>query len=76
MDKFIPDRKYIFIRAFLKLISKSLPQISGLRIWFPLRNEFVVFSTIRLKREVDFFIREFLVVFYFPSAFIVVSESF
>ena len=39
-------------------------------------ERFVVFSTIRLKDEVKFFIREFLEVFYFPSAFTVVIESF
>ena len=46
---------------------------------FRRRNEFemfVVSSTIRLKDEADFFIREFLEVFYFPSDFIVVAESF
>ena len=39
-------------------------------------ERFVVFSTIRLKAEVNFFIREFLEVFYFPSDFIVVAENF
>ena len=39
-------------------------------------EKFVVFSTIRLKSEVNFFIREFLVVFYFPSDFTVVAEKF
>ena len=42
-------------------------------------NEFervVVFSTIRMKAELNFFIREFLEVFYFPSDFIVVAENF
>ena len=38
-------------------------------------ERFVVFSTIRLKGEVNFFIRQFLEVFYFPSAFIDVIES-
>ena len=37
---------------------------------------FDVFSTIRLKVEVNFFIREFLQVFYFPIDFIVVAENF
>lgn len=39
------------------------------------RNEFkrpIVFVTIRLTSEVNFFIRKFLEVFYFPSAFIFV----
>ena len=35
-------------------------------------ERFVVFSTIRLKGEVNFLIRELLQVFYFPNAFIVV----
>ena len=39
-------------------------------------KRFVVFSTIRLKDEVNFFIRDFLGDFYFPSVFIVVIESF
>ena len=39
-------------------------------------EKFVVFSTIRLKAEVNFFIREFLEVFYFPSDFLVVAENF
>ena len=34
-------------------------------------KRFVVFSIFRWKGEVDFFIIEFLEVFYFPSAFIV-----
>ena len=43
------------------------------------RNEFemfVVLSTIRLKGGADFFIRDFLEVFYFPSDFIVAAKSF
>ena len=39
-------------------------------------ERFVAFSTIRLKDEVSFFIREFSKVFYFLSAFIVLIESF
>ena len=39
-------------------------------------ESFVVFSTTRLKAEVNFFIREFLEAFYFPSDFIVVAENF
>ena len=35
-------------------------------------ESFVIFSTIRMKGEVNFFIREILKVFYFRSAFIVV----
>ena len=60
-----------------------------MRIWCPSRKfemkenemylekkKFVAFSTVRLKDEVSFFIREFSKVFYFLSAFIVVIESF
>ena len=39
-------------------------------------ERFIVFSTIRLKAEVNLFIREFLKVFYFPSDFIVVAKNF
>ena len=39
-------------------------------------NFFVAFSSIRLKGEVSFFIREFSEVFYFPSDFIAVAENF
>ena len=39
-------------------------------------KKFVEFSLIILKVEVNFFIREFLEVFYFPSDFIVVAEIF
>ena len=42
-------------------------------------NEFersVVFNTIKLKAEANFFIREILEVFYFPSDFIFVAENF
>ena len=39
-------------------------------------EKFVVFITIRLQGEVNFFIREFLEVFYFPSDFIIVAENF
>ena len=37
---------------------------------------FVIFSNIRVKDEVNFFIRELLEIFYFPSSFIVELESF
>ena len=50
--------------------------MSFMEVW--LWNEFewfVVFSTIKLKTEVNFFIRKFLEVFYFPSDFIVVAEK-
>ena len=55
--------------------------MSGLRLYCSWRNlamewSFVVFSTIRLNGEVNFFIRVFLEVFYFPSDFTVVVERF
>ena len=75
---------YISIRVFLKPIIKSFTpdfrtenMVSFKEVW-P-RNEyekFVLFSTIRLKGEINFFIRKILEVFYFPSAFIFVIESF
>ena len=37
---------------------------------------FIVFSTIKLNGEVNFFFREFLKDFYFPSDFIVLTENF
>ena len=39
-------------------------------------ERFVVFSTIRLEAAVNVLIREFFLVFYFPSDFIVVAEHF
>ena len=87
MSNFIQDRKYIdylSIRASLKITSKSFT--SDIRTEYMVflkgvwpSNEFerfVVFSTTRLKGIVNFFIREFLKVFYFPSDFIVVVEKF
>ena len=38
-------------------------------------EKFVLFNTIRLKGGVNFFITEFLEVFYFPSAFIFIIEK-
>ena len=75
--------KYISIRAFLKPISKTFTSdfstenmVSFKEVWpWNEFERFVVFSTIRLKGEVNFFIRQFLEVFYFPSAFIDVIES-
>ena len=70
MNKFIPDRKYISIKAFL-----TENMVSFKEVW-PL-NEFerfvVLFSAIRLKGKVNFFLREFLEVFYFLSVFIGIS---
>ena len=67
MNKFIPGKKYISIKAFLMKNMVSFNE-------FRLRNEFerfvVLFSTIRLKGEVNFFISGgFLEVFYLPSTF-------
>ena len=62
---------------------KVLPQI--LRIWCPSRKfgvemnlkGFLHLALVdRLKAEVNFFIREFCEIFYFPSDFIVVAENF
>ena len=39
-------------------------------------ESFAVFSTVRLKGEVNFFIGEFLEIFYFLSDFIVAVENF
>ena len=39
-------------------------------------NYFVVFSTIRLKGEVNIFSRTFFEVFHIPSDFILVAENF
>ena len=59
---------------FLKTISKSFTpdikseNVESLKEVWP-RNEFesfVIFSTIRLKSEINFFIREFMEVFHFP----------
>ena len=38
-------------------------------------EKFVVFSTIRLKSQINFFIREFLETFNFPNDFTVVAEN-
>ena len=77
-------RKCIFTRLFLKLIVRSFTpdfrteiMVSFEVVWS--RKEFQRFatvSTIRLKGEVIFFVTEFLEVFYIPSTFIVVMESF
>ena len=70
MNKRIPGRTYISIKAFL-----TENMVSFKEVWA--RNEFerffVSFSTVRLKCEVNFFIREFLEIFYFPSAFILIK---
>ena len=87
IDKFIPDRKYIAIHQehFSSQWEKVLPQISGLRIWCPSRkfgheinwkSLFYLALLDRLKAEVNSFIREFFEVFYFPSDFIGLAESF
>ena len=67
MNKCIPDRKYISIKAFLTKNTVSFKEIWS---WNEFDGFFAIFSTIRLKGEVNFFIRGFLEVFYFPSVFI------
>ena len=39
-------------------------------------EKFVVFGTSRLKDKVNFYIREFLAISYFPSDFTVVAKKF
>ena len=72
-------------KHFLNQSVKVLSLISGLRIWCPLRKFghsinlkglLYLAPSIRLKSEANFFIREILEVFYFPSDFIVVAENF
>ena len=67
MNKFIPDRKYVSIKAFL---TENIVSLKEIWPWNEFERYVVLFSTIRLKGEVNFFIRELLEVFYFPSAFI------
>ena len=50
--------------------------VSFKEVWPNEFDRFVVFSTIRWKAAVNVFIREFLLVFYFPRDFIVVAEHF
>ena len=50
--------------------------VSFKEVWSNEFERFVVFSTIRLKAAVNVFIREFFLVFYFPSDFVVVAEHF
>ena len=69
MNKFIPDRKHIYIKIKTFLAENI---VSFKEVWprNGLERFVVLFSTIELKREVNFFIRELFEVFYFPSAFI------
>ena len=39
-------------------------------------ERYVVLNTARLKAELNFFFREILEVFYFPSDFFVIAENF
>ena len=50
--------------------------VSFKEVWPNEFDRFVVFSTIRWKAAVNVFIREFLLVLYFPRDFIVVAEHF
>ena len=68
MNNFIQQRKYIALsELFLNQSVKLLPQISELRIWCSSRK----FG--HEVNEKDFFISEFLEVFYFLSDFIVAA---
>ena len=55
--------------------TENMVSIKEVWLWNEFES-FVVFSTIKLKDEVNFFIRAFLEVFYFLRSFIVVIESF
>ena len=73
LKKFIPDRKYIFIKAFL---CENMVSFKDFSQWNEFERFIVLFSTIRLKGEVKFFIsRGFLEVFYLPSTFIGIGYS-
>ena len=67
MNNFIPDRKCISTKAFL---TENMVSFKEVWPWNELEKFVVLFSNIRLKGEVNFFIIEFLELFYFPSAFI------
>ena len=64
MNECIPDRIYISIKTFL---TENMVSFNEVWAWNEFERFFVSFSTVRLKGEVNFFIREFLEVFYFPS---------
>ena len=63
----IPDRKYISIKAFL---TENMVSFKEVWPWNEFERFVVLFSNIRLKGEVNCFIREILEVFYLLSAFI------
>ena len=72
MDKCIPDKKYISIREFFKPISKkfkpdfeteNMAYFKEVWRWNEFER-FAIFSTIKLKGEVNFFIREFLLSYF------------
>ena len=69
MNKFIPDKKYIYIKI-KTFLTENIVSFKEIWPWKEFEKFVVLFNTIRLKGEVHFFIREFLEVFYFPSAFI------
>ena len=50
--------------------------VSFREVWPNEFERFVVFSTIRLKAAVNVLIRQFFLVFYFPSDFIAVAGHF
>ena len=55
------------MKAFL---TENMVSFKKVCAWNEFEKLFVSFITVLLKCEVKFFIREFLEVFYFPSAFI------
>ena len=72
-------KKHIYpLTHFCNQSAKVLPQVSRLRIYYPSKKfgHEINFITIRLQDEVNFFVREFLEDFYFPSTFIVVIKVF
>ena len=70
MIKCIPDRTYTSIKPFL---TENMVPFKEVWAWNEFERFFVSFSTVRLRGEVNFFIREFLEIFYFPSAFILIK---
>ena len=65
MNKFIPDRKYISIKYFL---TENMMSFKEVQPWKEFERFVALSNTIRLKGEINFLIREFLEVFYLPSA--------
>ena len=67
MNKCITDRTYMSIKAFL---TENMVSFKEVWAWNEFEGFLVSFGAVRLKGEINFFITEYLEVFYFPSAFI------